>query len=127
VLCHNSGWSDKLNTQRAGGTSVTMLLGESKEITVADVLAAKPNAPSQIARRCLGHLVRKSEGDWDPTLDAVPALTVNDLKHFGLWSRGVLFALPFELGGRQMVSACYVPYRELKTSLSSVVALAKKR
>ncbi len=53
-------------------------------------------------------------------------LSRKDLKDFTLWVNGVIFAVPFTINKGVLAEPCFVPYKELNTSLSTIIAIAKR-
>jgi hypothetical protein len=126
VLCYGGGNTDDGDTRVARG-SITLRLGAAPErVGVAEILARRPGAPAEIARRCLGHLVRPAKDPGDEVLAALPTLSPADLADFAVTRTGILFDVEVDVGGQPRLMPCHVPHEVLGTSFDALAAPAKK-
>ncbi len=120
VLCHG-GASAPSGEHRVVRGSITLRIGASPApVTVAELLVGKPDAPSRIARRCFGALVRKPRAPTDEVLVALPKLSAMDLEDFAVWQGGVLFAIEYDIAGRRELMPCWVPHVDLGPAVGAL-------
>ncbi|MFT3771210.1 MAG: hypothetical protein QM820_37825 [Minicystis sp.] len=128
VLCYGGGNVEDGSTRTARGSITIRLTDPPQRLTGADLFAAKPAAPREIAKRCLGRFVRKpKDKDDDEVLKALPKLTAADLGDFALLQGGVMFDVEYDLAGKRRLMPCYVPNEVLGTSAKMLALPGKKK
>jgi hypothetical protein len=126
VLCYGGGATEKGDTRVARGSITIRLDDPPQRIEASELLAIKPNAPREIEKRCLGHLVHKPKHEGEETLKALPKLGRADLGSFALAQSGVMFGVEYDLAGKRRLMPCYVPNDVLGTS-AELLARPRKR
>ncbi|MFT3771211.1 MAG: hypothetical protein QM820_37830 [Minicystis sp.] len=127
VLCSGSGRTGSGATHPARASITIRLTDPPQRLTASDLFAAKAAAPREIAKRCLGHLVRKPKDKDDEVLKALPKLSAADLGDFALLQGGVMFAVEYDLAGKRRLMPCYVPNEVLGTSAEMLALPGKKK
>lgn len=123
VLCHGGGDASDGSGRKTARGSITVLLGATPQrVDAATIFARHPDAPAQIARHCLGSLVRRPTDPSDEVLRALPRLTAADLRDFAVAQTGIFFAVEYDLAKRRRLMPCHVPHRILGTSLEALSA-----
>jgi hypothetical protein len=122
VLCYGGGNTDEGDTRTARGSITLRLSSPPERVGVAEILGRRPGAAAEIARRCLGHLVRPAKDPGDEVLAALPTLREADLADFAVTRSGVLFDVEVELGGQPRLMPCHVPHEALGTSFDAIAA-----
>jgi hypothetical protein len=119
VLCYGGGSTPNDDTKTARA-SITLRLGQTPQrVDDAEVFARRPGLPAEIARRCLGHLVRKPTFPEEEVLRALPRITARELDDFAVSRSGMLFAVEYELVQHHRLTPCFLPYAALGTSFAA--------
>lgn len=126
VLCYGGGNTEDGDTRVAGGSITLRLTNPPQRVSLAGEILRRPGAPAEIARRCLGHLVRPAKDPGDEVLPALPELRAANLGDFAVTRTGVVFDLEVQLGGQPRLMPCHVPHDVLGTSFDDLAAGPKK-